>query len=115
MCFVPIYENRRMKPAEIFLKWGGDRGRGRMMEGYIQQRYISNTYVNITMYPPVQVLFASNIIKNKRKRKLPKIYISMNKTVTYEKRNLVKVIALGTVKSYIKNPVYLNLKTLDSS
>jgi hypothetical protein len=32
MCFVFIYENRRMKPVEIVLR-RGEEGRGRMMEG----------------------------------------------------------------------------------
>jgi hypothetical protein len=32
MCFVSIYENRRMKPVEIFLRRGLGEG-GRMMGG----------------------------------------------------------------------------------
>jgi hypothetical protein len=32
MCFVSIYENRRMKSVEIVLRTG-ERGRGRMIEG----------------------------------------------------------------------------------
>jgi hypothetical protein len=50
MCFVSIYENRRMKPVEIVLRSRGKEGKGRMMEE-INLRYISSTYVNIIMYP----------------------------------------------------------------
>jgi hypothetical protein len=61
MCFVSIYENRRMKPVEIALRRGSER-RGRMMEG-INLRYIVRTYVNITMYTTVQLLYANKFIK----------------------------------------------------
>jgi hypothetical protein len=64
--FVSIYENRRMKPIEIVLRRKGRWGRRRMMEG-VNLRYIVCTYVNITMYPPVQLLYANKIIKNKIK------------------------------------------------
>jgi hypothetical protein len=34
-----------------------------MTEG-VNLRYIVSTYVNITMYPPVQLLYANKILKN---------------------------------------------------
>jgi hypothetical protein len=43
-----------MKLTEIVLKRG--EGRGRMMEG-VYLRYIVSTYVNIIMYPPVQLSY----------------------------------------------------------
>jgi hypothetical protein len=36
------------------------------MEGVNQLRYILNTYVNVTMYPPAQLLCANKIIKKER-------------------------------------------------
>jgi hypothetical protein len=58
MYFVVIYEYRRMKPVEIVLRSGGE-GRGRMME-WVNLRYFVSTSVNITMYPPVELLYANN-------------------------------------------------------
>jgi hypothetical protein len=49
-----MYENRIMKPLEIVLR----RGKRRMMEG-VNLRYILSTYVNVTMYPPVQQLYSN--------------------------------------------------------
>jgi hypothetical protein len=46
-----------MKPIQIVLK-GGEGRRGRKMKG-VNLRYIINTYVNITMYPYVQLLYAN--------------------------------------------------------
>jgi hypothetical protein len=52
-----------MKPVEIVLrKW--ERGkRENDGGGKIQLRYTVNIYVNITMYPPIQLLYANKIIK----------------------------------------------------
>jgi hypothetical protein len=49
MYFVSIYENRRMKPAEIGLR-KGERRKKKMMKG-VKLRYIVNTYVNFAVYP----------------------------------------------------------------
>jgi hypothetical protein len=60
--FVSIYENRKMNPTEIVLK--RDEGKeGEQWREQIQLRYILNTYVNITMYSPLQLLYAKKIIK----------------------------------------------------
>jgi hypothetical protein len=50
-----------MKSVEIVLG-GGERRE--MMEG-INLRSIVSAYINITMYPPVQLLYASNKKKKK--------------------------------------------------
>jgi hypothetical protein len=52
-----------MKPVEIILRrgWGG-----RIIEG-VNLIYIASTYVNITMYPPIQLLYANKIFKKKKK------------------------------------------------
>jgi hypothetical protein len=42
--------------------------RGRTMQG-VNLRYIINTYVNITMHPPVQLLHTNKIKKKKKKKK----------------------------------------------
>jgi hypothetical protein len=60
MYFVFIYENRRMNPDEIVLR-SREGGRRRTMEG-VNLRYIVSPYVNITMYPPVQILYANNFL-----------------------------------------------------
>jgi hypothetical protein len=60
MYFVSIYENRRMKPVEIILR-SRERKSRRRMEG-VNLRYIVSIYINITMYPPVQLLHAKKII-----------------------------------------------------
>jgi hypothetical protein len=60
---VPIYENRRMKSLEIILRRGRD-GSKKMMEG-INLGYIVITYVNITIYPPIQILYGNKIIEKK--------------------------------------------------
>jgi hypothetical protein len=60
MYFVSIYENRRMKPVEIVLRTG--RGM-RENDGGVNLRYIVSTYVNITVYPPVQLVYANNFFK----------------------------------------------------
>jgi hypothetical protein len=59
MYVVSIYENRRLKPAEIVLR----RGEGRRMK-VVNLRYTVSSYVNITTYPPVQLLYANKIVKN---------------------------------------------------
>jgi hypothetical protein len=51
-----------MKPVEIVLR-REEKERVRMMEG-LNLRYIVSTYVNITMYPPAQLLYANKIFKN---------------------------------------------------
>jgi hypothetical protein len=63
MYFVSIYENRRMKPVEIVTRIG-EEGSQRMM-GRVNLRYIVSAYVNITIYPPAQLLYANKtFIKN---------------------------------------------------
>jgi hypothetical protein len=57
--FVSIYENRRMKPVEIVLRREG--GRERTIEE-LNLRYIVSTYINITMYSSVQLLYANKIV-----------------------------------------------------
>jgi hypothetical protein len=57
MCFISIYENRRMKPVEIVLR-RVEGGRGRMKEE-VGLRYIVSIYVNITVYPPIQLLYVN--------------------------------------------------------
>jgi hypothetical protein len=57
MCFIAIYENRRMKAVEIFVRRG--RGENRERLSRITLRYIVSTYVNITVYPSVQLLNAN--------------------------------------------------------
>jgi hypothetical protein len=54
-----LYENRTMKPVEIVLR-RGERW-GRMMEG-VNLRYFVNAYVNLTIYPPVQLLYVKKQI-----------------------------------------------------
>jgi hypothetical protein len=57
MCFVFIYENIIKKLVEILLRSGGV---GRMRDndrGGESNRYIVSTYVNITMYPPIKLLY----------------------------------------------------------
>jgi hypothetical protein len=53
-----------MKPVEIVLRSEG-RGRGRLMENTNPTKIFSNTYANITMYSPVQLLYANKIINRK--------------------------------------------------
>jgi phosphotransferase system glucose/maltose/N-acetylglucosamine-specific IIC component len=57
------YENRRMKPIKIVLRKGG----GSKME-WVNLRYIITTYVNITMYPTVQLLYANKNFKTKHQK-----------------------------------------------
>jgi hypothetical protein len=57
-----------MKLVELVLR-RGQQGRGRMMEGV---RYIVRTYVNITMYPTIQILYANEIIKINKESRLQK-------------------------------------------
>jgi hypothetical protein len=52
-----------MKPVEIALR-RGEEERGSVMEG-ANLRYIVSTYVNITMYSPLQLLYANKKIKTK--------------------------------------------------
>jgi hypothetical protein len=68
MYFVVIYENRRMKPVEIVLR-REEEGRRRMEE--VNLRYIINTYINITVYPLVQLLYSNKnfLISRKGKKK----------------------------------------------
>jgi hypothetical protein len=63
MCFVFIYENRRMKPVAIVLR-RGEVGRGRIMEGISLTKIYLSTYVNITVYPPVQILYANIFLRD---------------------------------------------------
>jgi hypothetical protein len=57
MYFVFIYENRRMKPVVIVLRSRGRWG-GRIMEE-VNLRYIVSTHVNIRMYLPIQLSYAT--------------------------------------------------------
>jgi hypothetical protein len=57
MYFVFIYENRRTKPVETVLR---RREEGEKWGGVLNLRYIVNTYVNIIVYPPVQLLYTTN-------------------------------------------------------
>jgi hypothetical protein len=41
------------------------REEGEWWIGWLQLRYILNTYINTTVHPPVQLLYANKIIKNK--------------------------------------------------
>jgi hypothetical protein len=59
MCFVSIYENRRMK--SIVLRKGKE-GKGIMMEGANLTK-IDCKHIYIKMYPTVQLLYANKIIK----------------------------------------------------
>jgi hypothetical protein len=63
MYFVSLYENRRMKPLEIVLR-RGETGK-RENDGGVNV----STYVNITMYLPVQLLYANKILKRKKEKK----------------------------------------------
>jgi hypothetical protein len=60
MYFVSIYESRITKPVEIVLR-RGRKGRGRTMEAINLTKIHVSTYVCITMYPPVQLSYASRI------------------------------------------------------
>jgi hypothetical protein len=51
-----IHIQKQKEPFEIVL--GREGGRGKTMEG-INLRYIISTYVNIIMYPPLQLLHAN--------------------------------------------------------
>jgi hypothetical protein len=72
--FLFIYENRRMKSVEIVLRKGGRR---RRMEGRI---YLVSTYVNITMYPPVQLLYANKKSVSLMCITLSVLYFSVHRT-----------------------------------
>jgi hypothetical protein len=65
MYFLSIYENRRMKLVEI-VSFNNEGGRREREEGEqwrrVNLRYIVSTYANITIYPPVQLLYANKII-----------------------------------------------------
>jgi hypothetical protein len=63
MYFVSVYENRRMKPVEIVLRREREEGEKRRTVEEINLRYIVSTYVNIKMYPPVQLLYVKNFFK----------------------------------------------------
>jgi hypothetical protein len=53
-----------MNPTEIVLK--RDKGKeGEQWREQIQLRYILNTYANITIYPPIQLLCTYKIIKKR--------------------------------------------------
>jgi hypothetical protein len=67
-----------MKPVEIVLRRRGG-GRGRMMNG-VNLRYIVNTYVNITTYLPIQLLYANKIKKFKKGKKKNKVLCPALKT-----------------------------------
>jgi hypothetical protein len=62
MYFVSTYENRRMKPVEIVLR-SGERG----SKEVVNLRYIASTYIKITMYSPIQLLYTNKIIFYKKK------------------------------------------------
>jgi hypothetical protein len=53
-----------MKPVEIILSRGW--GTKRENDGGVHLRSIVSTYINIKMYPPVQILYANKIIKNSK-------------------------------------------------
>jgi hypothetical protein len=55
-----------MKSVEIVLRSGGGGGGGRMMEG-VNLRYVVITFVNITIYPLVQLVYANRNFKKKKK------------------------------------------------
>jgi hypothetical protein len=57
MYFVFIYENRKIHPVEIVLQRREGR-KGRMMER-VNLKYMVSTHINITVYLPVQLLYAS--------------------------------------------------------
>jgi hypothetical protein len=59
MCLISIYENRRMNPVEIVLRKEGG-GRGRIIEG-VNLSYTVSTYVNITIYLLVQLIYVNKI------------------------------------------------------
>jgi hypothetical protein len=50
MCFVSIFENRRIKPIQIVLR-RGEGGKRENDGGGKSNIYIVSTYVNITVYP----------------------------------------------------------------
>jgi hypothetical protein len=56
-----------MKPVEIVLRKGGGRRR-RKREG-VNLMYIESTFVNITMYVPIQLLYTNKIKNHFKKRR----------------------------------------------
>jgi hypothetical protein len=52
-----VYENRRMKPVEIVLRCGGNKGE--RQRGQNKLSYIASTYINVTMYSLVQLLYTN--------------------------------------------------------
>jgi hypothetical protein len=75
-----IYENTIIKPVEIVLRRGKE-DRGGTRQG-VKLRYIVNIYVNITMYPLVQLLYADKKQKFKKEIHSPMYwqnnYLKMN-------------------------------------
>jgi hypothetical protein len=58
LCFVSIYEIRRMKPVEIVLR---KRGGGEDGERWrVNVRHMEGTCVNATMHPPDEVFMGGN-------------------------------------------------------
>jgi hypothetical protein len=57
-------KNETCIPVKIALR-KGEGGRGRTMEG-VNLRYVVSTYVNIIMYPPIQLLYANKNFLNKK-------------------------------------------------
>jgi hypothetical protein len=56
--FVCLYEKKRMKPVEIVLRKGKER-RGRTTEWVNLAKTCCKHLCKITMYPPVQLLYAN--------------------------------------------------------
>jgi hypothetical protein len=66
MYFVFKYENRRMKPVKIVLRRGRS-PRGRTKERVKLTKIYCSTYVNITMYFSIQILYANKTKPTKQK------------------------------------------------
>jgi hypothetical protein len=54
-CILYLFMNRRMKPIEIVLR------KENKMEKEDKSKIYCSTYVNLTMYPPAQPLYANTI------------------------------------------------------
>jgi hypothetical protein len=89
MYFVSIHENRRMASGEIVLR-RGEGERGRTMER-VNLRNTVNTYVNITTYPPVQLLYANKIIKKNKNIATIHLFYFYTMVGEYYQRNHTKI------------------------
>jgi hypothetical protein len=56
MYLVLLYENRKVKSVEVYSKKGEEGMKEKNTGGESNLDIILNTYVNIRMYPPLQVL-----------------------------------------------------------